>query len=342
MPVRRVLSAASFLLVAGASAHAAGNLFIYNWTDYTAPKLIAKFEKETGIKVTVDTYDSNETLLAKMKSGVGGYDIIVISSDFVPIFIDERLIQQIDAPKMPDYGNIAKRWRSAPWDKGNLYTIPFGWGITSYAVNTKFVHEPADSLKLLFVPPPAAKGRVGMMSAPTEVMSLAELYLGMPPCQTDAVHMKQVYDLLEKQSPSVKVYASDGIIERLSSQDTWIQEVWNGDAARARRNDPDVHYVFPKEGGVGWADNLAIPAGAKDPDNARAFIAFMLKPENSALSANFTHYASPIEGAERYLDDEMKNAPELQVPAGFKIVFTPTCPEPAIKLIDRVWTRLRR
>ena len=341
MLAARALAATVFLFAAG-QAQAGGNLFIYNWTDYTAPKLIEKFEAETGIKVTVDTYDSNETLLAKMKAGGGGYDIVVISSDFVPIFIDEHLIQQIDASKLPDYGNIDKRWQSPAWDRGNRYTIPFGWGITAYAVNTKFVHEPAVSLRLLFEPPPEAKGKVGMLSAPTEVMSLAELYLGMPPCQTDVVHMKQVYELLEKQAPSVKVYASDGIIERLSSQDTWIQQVWNGDAARARLNNPDVHYVFPKEGGVGWMDNLAIPAGAKDPDNARAFVAFMLKPENSALSANFTHYASPIEGAQRYLDDEMKTAPELRVPAGFNIVFTPTCPEPAIKLIDRVWTRLRR
>ena len=323
-------------------ARATGNLFIYNWTDYTAPALIQKFEKETGIKVTVDTYDSNETLLAKLKSGATGYDIVVISSDFVPIFIKEGLIQAIDAPKMPGYGNIAARWQSPAWDKDNRYTIPFGWGITSFVVNTKEIKEPAVSLKLLFEPPPEANGKVGMMSAPSEVMSLAELYLGLAPCQEDPAAMKSVYALLEKQAPSVKVYASDGIIEREASGETWLHEMWNGDAARAHIANPDVQFVFAKEGGVAWMDNVAIPTGAKDPENARLFVQFMLKPENSALSANFTHYASALTGTEAFLDPAMREAPALKVPPDYKIVFTPTCSEAAIKLIDRVWTRLKR
>ena len=334
--------ASLFGLAVATPAAAGGNLYIYNWTDYTAPALIEKFEKETGIKVSVDTYDSNETLLAKLKSGSTGYDIVVISSDFVPIFIRGGLIQQIDAPKMPGYGNIEARWQSPAWDKGNAYTIPFGWGITSYVVNTKEIKAPAVSLKLLFEPPPEAMGKIGMMSAPSEVMSLAELYLGLAPCQEDPAAMKTVYALLEKQASSVKVYASDGIIEREASGETWLHEMWNGDGARAHLANPDVQFVFAKEGGVGLMDNVAIPTGAKDPETARLFLQFMLKPENSALSANFTHYASPIAGTEPFLDASMREAAALKVPPDYRIVFTPTCSETAIRLIDRVWTRLKR
>lgn len=323
-------------------ARAGGNLFIYNWTDYTSPDLIAKFEKETGVKVTVDTYDSNETLLAKLKSGSTGYDIVVVTSDFVPIFIDQGLIQKVDASAMPGFANIEARWQSPAWDKGNAYTIPYHWGVTAYAVNTKFIKQPADSLALLFDPPPEAKGKVGMLAAASEVMSLAEVYLGLPPCQTDSAAMKTVYTLLEKQAPSVKVYSSDGIIDREASGETWIHQIWNGDAARARANNPDIKFVFPKEGVVGWMDNIAIPAGAKDVENARLFMQFMLRPENSGLSANFTHYASAISGSTAFFDAAMKAAPELHVPPDLKIAFTPTCPEAAIKLMDRVWTRLRR
>ncbi len=328
-------------MLAVASARAGGNLFIFTWTDYTSPALIAKFERETGVKVSIDTYDSNETLLAKLKSGSTGYDIVVISSDFVPIFVKEGLIQKVDASHLPGFDNVEPRWRDPPWDKDDAYTVPFGWGVTGFAINTKYIKTPVDSLRTLFEPPAEARGKVGMFSAPTEVMSLAEVDLGLAPCQTDVAAMKSVYGLLAAQAPSVKLYSSDGIIERLSSEETWIQQVWNGDAARARRNNPAVRYIFPKEGAVGWMDTLAVPSDARDPDNAKLFLAFMLRPENSALSANFTFYASPIAGAAAFLDPQLRDAPELAVPANLKLTFSPTCSEPAIRLIDRVWTKLR-
>lgn len=323
-------------------AQAAGQLLLYTWTDYTSPDLIKKFEAETGIKVTVDTYDSNETVLAKLKSGAAGYDVVVISSDFVSIFAHEGLIERVEASKMPGYDAIAPRWRDPAWDPHRDYSVPFQWGVTSFAVNTKDVKGPYDSLKLLFEPPASDKGKVGMMGSPSEVVSLAEVYLGLPPCQTDAAGMKKVSDLLDRQKPDVKVYNSDGIIDRLSSGETWIHEVWNGDAARARINNPDIRFVFPKEGVTGWMDSLAIPKGAKDPDAARAFMAFMLKPENSAISSNFTHYASGLSATPALYDDAMKASPELQVPEDEKIVFTPACPAAATKLVDRVWTRLKK
>ena len=341
------LRAASFLAaclfaLAPATARADGNLYIYNWTDYTAPALIQKFEKETGIKVTVDTYDSNETLLAKLKAGGAGYDIVVVSSDFVPIFVAEELLARIDAPKMAGFSNIEARWRGPTWDKDNAYTVPYDGGVTACDSDTRHNHGPGDSLKTLLEPPEAARGRVGMLSAPSEVMSTAELYLGLPPCQTDSANMKKVQALLEAQAPSVKVYASDGAIEREASGDTWIIQIWNGDAARARAANPAIKFVFPKEGVVGWMDSMAIPAGARNPENARRFIEFMLRPENGAISENFTHYSSPLVGVEPWLDPAIRDAPELHVPKDTKIVFTPTCPQAATKLIDRVWTRLRR
>lgn len=339
-----LLGAAATLgcLLAAGTAQAAGDLLIYNWTEYTSPDLIKKFEAETGIKVTLDTYDSNETLLAKLKSGSTGYDIVVVSSDFVPIFAKEGLIQKIDASKLPGFDKIEARWRNPDWDPGRAYSIPYDWGITSFTVNTKFVKEPADSLKLLFDPPADAKGKVGMFGSPSEVMSLAEVYLGLTPCQTDVASMKKVSDLLEKQAPAVKVYNSDGIIDRQGSGETWIHQQWNGDAARTRAVNADVKFVIPKEGVVAWMDNVAIPTGAKDPENARKFVEFLMKPENSAISSNFTHYASAIQGAEASYDSAMKDAPELKVPADLKMAFTPACPEAATKLMDRVWTKLKK
>jgi spermidine/putrescine transport system substrate-binding protein len=281
-------------------------------------------------------------LLAKLKSGSTGYDIVVVSSGFVPIFAKEGIIQKIEASKMPGYSNIKERWRSPPWDKENVYTIPYDWGLTSYAVNTKFVKNPADSLKLLFESPEEAKGKVGMLGSPGEVIALAEVYLGFAPCQTVTANMKKVSELLEKQAPSVKVYNSDGVIEREGSGETWIHQMWNGDSARARLNNPDIKFVFAKEGAVGWMDNVAVPTSAKDLENAKLFVQFLLKPENSAISSNFTHYDSAISGADAFFDADMREAPELKVPADLKIAFTPTCEEEATKPIDRVWTKLKK
>ncbi len=339
---RRAWLLAGLALAASSPARAAGDLFVYNWTDYTPPAVIKKFEAETGIKVTLDTYDSNETLLAKLKAGSAGYDIVIVSSDFVQIFAREGLIRRIDAPAIPGYAAIAARWKSPAWDPGNLYSVPYAWGVTAFAYNTKYVPGPVDSLKTLFEPPPELSGKIGMAGGPSEVISLAEIYLGLPPCETDPAAMKKVQTLLEAQRPAVKVYNSDGLIDRLSSGETWMHEAWSGDVARARAINPDIKFVFAREGVVGWMDNIAVPTGARDPDNARRFIEFMLKPENSGATSNFTHYASGLTGADAFYDQSLKDAPELKIPAETKIVFTPACSEPAIRLMDRVWTRLKR
>src|ERR1700712_4300683 len=123
------IAAAAFAVPAFQAARAAdaGVLHIYNWTDYTAPDLIKKFTKETGIKVTLDTYDSNETLLAKLKAGTTGYDLVIVSNDFVKIFIDQKLIQAGDASAMPNFKNLEARWQKRDWDPTAAYTVPWQW-----------------------------------------------------------------------------------------------------------------------------------------------------------------------------------------------------------------------
>ena len=336
------LKAAAISAVFAGSAYADGDLFIYNWTDYTSPEMIAKFEKDTGIKVTLDTYDSNETLLAKLKSGSAGYDIIVVSSDFVEIFAKEGLITKIDAPTLPGFANLDKRWIHPAWDKDNAYTIPWNWGTTSFSVNTDKVKGPIDSLKTLFEPPEEAKGMVGMFGSPSEVIALAERYLDMEPCQTDTANMKKVQDLLLAQAPAVKLYNSDGIHERQASGETWIHEQWNGSAVRARMENKAIKYIYPKEGVVGWMDNVAVPSSSKNIENAKKFMSFIMQPENMALQTNFTKYANAVVGSEKFAEADLKDAPELLTPSDVKVVFTPACSPEATKLMDRVWTRLKK
>ena len=174
-----VLAAIASLTAAIPSlGHADGELHLFNWTDYTSPEMIAKFEKETGTKVTIDTYNSNETALAKLSSGASGYDAIIISNDFVPIFVAQGLLQKVDVASMANFKNVDPEWQKRPWDANAEYTVPWVWGTTSYSVDTAVYKGPADSLKDLFAPSEDMKGKIGMFGSPSEVMSLALVYLG--------------------------------------------------------------------------------------------------------------------------------------------------------------------
>lgn len=335
-----LVAIAALVAMGGTSARAGGELFIYNWTDYTSPDLIKKFEKETGISVTLDTYDSNETLLAKLKQGGSGYDIVVPTHNFIPIFIKEGLIQKINAKTLKGYSNIESRWKGPSWDPENAYTIPWQWGTTSFTVDSAVYKGDINTYKVLFEPPPELQGKIGMFKTPDEVIPMAEIYLGLPLCNENPDDMKKVLALLEKQKPYVKVYNSDGILERLVSGDTAIHTNWNGYSMRARKQRSTLRYAYPREGVLTWFDNIAVPTTAKNYKNALKFVEFMLQPKNAAIQSNFAGYSNGIAGSRAFMKEELKAAPEMNPPADMKSVFTKTCPEKAIKLTDRVWTKL--
>ena len=340
--MKRTLLAALALAFAAApaTAFAEGELFIYNWTDYTAPELIEKFEQETGINVTLDTYDSNETLLAKLKSGGGGYDIVVPTHHFVPILVKEGLIRAINAKDLEGYENIDSRWQGPEWDPENAYTIPWQWGTTAFTVDTAVYGGEVDSYEVLFNPPAELQGQIGMFKAPDEVISMALIYQGHDLCSEDPEVMGEALAVLEGQKPHVKVYNSDGILERLVSGDTAIHSNWNGYSMRARKEKPSLKYVYPREGVLTWFDSIAVPAEAKNFDNALKFVAFMMQPENAAVQSNFAGYSNGIAGSAEFMNEDLKTAPEIVMPEGVRTVFTQTCSQKAIELSDRVWTRL--
>lgn len=339
------LLAALPALVAGVPAAEAadpGVLHIYNWTDYTSPDLLKKFTKETGIKVTLDTYDSNETLLAKLKAGATGYDLVIVTNDFVKIFIDQHLVQKIDAASMPNFHNLDARWQKRDWDPQAAYTVPWQWGTTSFIYDTAIYSGPVDSLATLYNPPPAFKGKIGMLGSPSEVINLALVYQGAKPCDSDPALMKSTLALLKAQKPFVKVYNSDAIDDRMISGETTMSMEWSGGAARVRARKPTVRYVYAKEGGVGWMDNLAVPVGAPDVENAKKFMNFMMDPENAAIETEFAQYQNAVPGSSKFLPDSIAKAPEFNPPADYKIYFSPGCDVKATKDFDRIWTILRQ
>ena len=332
----------SAALAAPFSAAAEGKLYLYNWTDYTAPDLIEKFEAETGVDVVLDTFDTSETLLAKLKSGADNYDIIMIGNAYAPIFIQEGLLREVNAAELPGFGNISEQWQSPPWDPGNRYTVPWQLGSTSFMVDTDAYGGDIDTYEVLFNPPETLRGKIGMFNSPEEIVAMALIHLGHPLCSENKAQMKEVRDMLVAQKPHVKVYNSDGIKDRLVSGETASHMIWNGYATRSRAEKSSLKYAFPKEGVLTWVDNIAVPKGAQNPENAKKFIEFFLRPQSAAMQTNFAGYDSGNSGAAPYLAEDKKTAPELSPPAGAKFVFAQTCSPAAIALQDKIWTEIKK
>ena len=278
---------------------------------------------------------------AQSKGALHIYDIAVASHDFVQILSREGLIQKVHAAKFADYGNLKKEWQSPAWDPGNEYSIPYDWGTTSFGYDTAVYTKPVDSLKTFYDPPAELKGKIGMFGSPTEVMSLVLVYLGKPQCNSNPADLKEAA-VLEKQKPSVKLYNSDGIQDRMASGETVAHQVWSGDFRRARAQRASLKYLFAKEGGIAWMDNIVVPAHAPNLENAKIFMQFMLKPENSGMHSTFAGYPTAVTGAEKFTDPAVATAPEYLPPKGWKYTFAPSCDEKAIRAYDRLWTKLRQ
>ncbi|UDI92062.1 extracellular solute-binding protein [Pseudomonas sp. IAC-BECa141] len=331
-------------LVMAGSVQAAEKLNVVSWSGYFSPEILAKFQKQTGIEVTVDSYDSNETLLAKLKQGGAGYDVAIPSHQFIPILIKENLLERFDPVKEPYYASVVDNLKKPTWDPEGAYSVPFIWGTTSVVLDSGRYKGLADSYKVLYEPPAELQGRINMFDSVSDMVDMASLYLNIPLCSEDPKQMQQILTLLKAQKPFVKTYSSKAgsIRENLASGEIDMSMFWGGSSMRAREMKPSLKYLYPKEGVLAWVDNMVIPAGSKNPANAKAFIAFLSQPENSAMTQNFLKHQSPIKGVEPFLDASLKDAPELHIPEGTHVVFSKTCGEGAIRLADRMWTNLMR
>ena len=180
--MRLLLSTALAALATGASAQ---ELQLYNWGDYTSPELIEKFEAETGIDVTITDYDSNDTALAKVQAGGHGFDLVVPSANFVPIWRDLGLIQELDLARLPNHANIAPEWRDVEWDPGRTHTIPWQWGSTGVAVNTSVYAGDINTSDIFLDPPPELQGKINVVPEMSDIMGLAILNAGGELCTED-------------------------------------------------------------------------------------------------------------------------------------------------------------
>ncbi len=337
--MRLLVSAALAALATGAAAQ---ELQLYNWGDYTSPELIEKFEAETGINVTITDYDSNDTALTKVQAGGHGFDLVVPSANYVPIWVEQGLLQPLDHSRLSNFGNIAPEWADVPWDPGRAHTIPWQWGTTGIAVNTSAYSGDINTSDIFLDPPEELRGKINVVPEMSDVISLAIMNAGGEPCTEDLEVLRTVRDTLIAAKPHwlSMDYDSEG---KLAANDIMAAVTWNGPTMRARLSNPPVRFGYPAEGYPLWMDSVGLLADAQNVDEAYAFLDFIMVPENAAMISNYARYANGIAGSDEFMDPEMKDAPEIVIPEEHRAagVFLPTCPASATDLYSRIWTEVQ-
>jgi spermidine/putrescine transport system substrate-binding protein len=341
MKFRKFGLAAMSAVFMSTTAQAAGELKLYNWSDYMPPALIEKFSKQYDVKVTQDSYDSNETLLAKLKSGVKGYDLAVPGDYMVAIMIKEGLLEKVEPNQFSNFPKVKKDLVNVYFDDGRHFSIPYQFGTTSFMVDTNIYKGDINTLGILFDPPAELKGKINVFRDVNDVINAGLRYLGYPRCNSNKEQLSAVNDLLLKSKKNWLSIASDGSREVLVSGDAAVGMIWNGMGLRARTEKASLQYAYPKEGMTAWADNMVVLKDAPNLENAKLFMNFMLEPENAAALTNFASYTAGVEGAEPFLDKKFIGALEMNPPAGApKPEFVPPCEPDVVKLYDRIWTNL--
>ncbi|MGD9138429.1 MAG: extracellular solute-binding protein [Desulfobacterales bacterium] len=324
-------------------AQAAGELNFYNWGNYTNPELVKKFEAKYDVKITITDYDSNSTMLAKVKAGGHGFDIACPSANYVKILNEEGLLLEARPDLMENFKNVAPEWRNPDWDPGRRYSVPWQWGTVGMVVDTEFYKGDINTSTIVFDPPPELRGKISMPPEMGDVLALALMYVGSEPCTTDKAALKKARDVLMAAKPHW-VSFDYGLTEKMPRGDYNAAAYWNGAAFRARLAKPSIRFGYPREGYPVWMDSVVILKSAKNVENAKLFMNFIMEPENAALISSFARYANGISGSEKYMPEDMSTAVEIVVPDEFKDagVFVPACSKEANDYNTAIWTELTK
>ncbi|HET8579374.1 MAG TPA: spermidine/putrescine ABC transporter substrate-binding protein, partial [Nitrospiraceae bacterium] len=284
-------------------------LYYFTWSDYVSPELISEFEKQAGVKVVVDTFSSNEELLAKLQSGATGYDVAVPSDFMVSVMIKQGLLAELELEKIPNAKLLAERFQHLPFDPDNRYSIPYLWGTVGIGYDSKVIARPPDSWTVLW--DPRYKGRISMLNDQREVFGVALRVIGRSLNSRDPVVIGQAKAKLLSQKPLVKTYTSENYDQLLISGEVALAHGWGGAVARAMLERPSIKYVVPKEGGTIWSDCLVVLKTSRNRDLATRFINYLLDPAVAAGTTNRLRFASSIRHAKALVDEQLRENPAV-------------------------------
>lgn len=334
-------------------------LNVYNWSDYIAEDTIANFEKETGIKVNYDVFDSNEVLETKLLAGKTGYDVVVPSASFLERQIKAGVFMKLDKSKLPNLKNMDPEimQRLDLHDPGNEHAVNYMWGTTGIGYNPGKVKaalgtDTIDSWSAIFDPVNAAKLKdcgIVMLDAPTEVFDSALIYMGKDPNSESEADLSAAQELIMKIRPYVRYFHSSQYINDLANGEICVALGWSGDVLQAQARGAEaekpvtVAYTIPKEGASVWFDNLAIPADAPHPNNAHLFINYIMEPAVVAAISDYVAYANGNAASFPLIDEAVRTDPAVYPSAEVKAKLYPSLAESQdySRLSNRAWTTVR-
>lgn len=291
--------------LAKSGSQVGGNtLTVYNWGEYIDPDLIKQFEKESGINVIYETFDSNEGMMGKIEQGGTSYDITVPSEYTVEMMREKDLLVPLDFKKIPNIKNIDPYFMDLPFDPGNTYSIPYFWGTVGIAYNPTLLNgQTFESWDDLW--DPSLKQEAVLVDSAREVMGMSLNSLGYSLNSTNVDELREATDKLKKLSPNIKAVIGDEVTQMMVNNEAAVSLIWSGQAADMMYENEDITYVVPKEGSNLWFDNIVIPKTVKNIDGAYEFINFMLRPEIAAQNADYVGYSTPNKEALSLLDPEV-------------------------------------
>jgi putrescine transport system substrate-binding protein len=334
-------------------------LNVYNWSDYIQPAVIADFEKETGIHVNYDVYDSNEILETKLLTGHTNYDLVAPSAAFLERQLKADIYRKLDKSLLPNLKNVdpAIAAGTALYDPGNQYAIDYMWitsgvGYNAAEIKARMPEAPVDSWRMLFDPAVISKFAdcgVSILDAPSEVLGTVLIYIGRNPNSNSVEDLKAGEQVLKAIRPYVRFVDSSRYIDNLANGDVCLVMGWSGDIKQAHdraveaNKGIDVVYSIPREGAIVNFDVMAIPADAPHVKNAHLFLDYLLRPEVAAKNSNLIKYANAVSPALQPLDPSVRDDQGVFPPAEVRARLTAERARPPEfqRLLTRMWTRFK-
>lgn len=331
---------AALLTLAACQPAQEPHLRYFTWSDYDDRELIAQFEQAERVKVIVDTFSSNEELLAKLQSGAGGYDVAAPSDFMVSIMIRQGLLAELDLTSIPNAKELEERLQRPAFDPEHRYAIPYIWGTVGIGYDSAVLPAPPDTWAVLW--DLRYKGRISMLNDQREVFGAALRSMGHSINARDPAVIDQAKQKLVAQKPLVKTYNSENYNQLLASGEVVLAHGWGGAVARAMADRPTVRYVVPKEGGTIWADCLVVLRTSRQRELAARFINYLLDREVAARTTNRILFATANREARTLVRADLRANPAVYPPdSAFDRLEWMTDVGEAIRHYDRAWTELK-
>lgn len=315
-------------------------LHYFTWSDYVSQDLIAEFERQEGAQVVVDTFSSNEELLAKLQTGASGYDVVVPSDFMVAIMIRLGLLADLAMDRLPNLELVEPHLQNLPFDAHHRHSVPYLWGTVGIGYDAALFPVPPDSWAVLW--DSRYRGRISMLNDQREVFGAVFRLMGISLNQVDPLAIEQAKDKLIVQKPLVKAYTSDYYDQLLATGEVALAHGWVGPMVRARAERPSIRYTVPREGGTIWADCLVVLKASRQQDLAHRFINFLLETRVSALTAERLFFAPANRLAKERVRSDLRQDrgifPASSLLQGLEWM---TDVGEAIRLYDRAWTELK-